>query len=465
MADIVNSLFGLSPQEMRAEKLAANRERSLGLAQLAPQGYGAIVAGAGDIGFALGEGLGSLFGMEDPALTKAKNIENVLFSVQNELGPDAVGDPTKLYPLLSQKLNEAGLSREATKVSLMGTDEIAKYRKNEAEIFKAFNSNQKAKQSKLNTLQKERDIVRQQLEQDPNNPLLQKELGEYDSAIDKEASRDMSLDKIAAKNITTVSNPNSTPEEITRANNELNSLAAIKLGPDYFYDPVSESFGLRKGGPKANERLANWKKGVDIAAQGLSKVDFVTDALDTALNLISPKSTGLVGKGAVILPETEAYQLQEAINVVIANIGFDRLQQMRDQSKTGGALGQVAVKELEMLQKVMASLDIGLDEETLRTNIIAVQEQYAKTLRAYNQYIKDYQDWIARGADPNENPDVDYDDTEYNKILEQSTQMLDKLDTTSLIKTTLEQKGYKYEPNKYDYAFTNGQLTARPKRK
>ena len=55
---------------------------------------------------------------------------------------------------------------------------------------------------------------------------------------------------------------------------------------------------------------------------------------------------------------TEARNLSKTIETVSATIGFDRLQRMRDESPTGGALGQVAVQELEALRATMGSLDI-----------------------------------------------------------------------------------------------------------
>ena len=49
---------------------------------------------------------------------------------------------------------------------------------------------------------------------------------------------------------------------------------------------------------------------------------------------------------------------------------------MREASPTGGALGQVAVQELEGLQSTIASLDIGQDEAVLRNNLAQVEEHY-----------------------------------------------------------------------------------------
>lgn len=445
MADIVNSLFGLSPQEMRAEKLAANRERSLGLAALAPEGYGAIVAGAGDIGFALGEGLGSLFGMEDPALTKAKNIENVLGMVQNELGPDGISDPTKLYPLLSQKLNEAGLSREATKVSLMGTDEIAKFQKTQAEINKLKSNQDSLKRSNLYRAKQELKEAEDRLALDPNNPMLQKDVNEFQAAVSKLITDDLSTDKLIAKSMTTLSDPEALPGEKLKAQNLLNTQAAFKMGEGMYFDASSNSFKVLPGSPEANKILNDFNRQAANAAEGLAVVENVNTNIDKAINLVSPKTTGIVGTGAAKLPGTEAFQLQEAIKQVIANIGFDRLQKMRDQSKTGGALGQVAVRELEMLQATIDSLDLGLDEETLKANLLNVKDQYARAIREYNKYISAYNKFLQEGGDPNNPPQV----------------MQGEEDT---MKASVEAAGIKYEPDVYEYRIDpNGNVQRRKK--
>lgn len=55
---------------------------------------------------------------------------------------------------------------------------------------------------------------------------------------------------------------------------------------------------------------------------------------------------------------------------------------MRDASKTGGALGQVAVKELEALQASIASLDRGQSPDTLRRNLEDIKFYYTRWSKA-----------------------------------------------------------------------------------
>ena len=59
-----------------------------------------------------------------------------------------------------------------------------------------------------------------------------------------------------------------------------------------------------------------------------------------------------------------------------ANLGFAELQAMRQASPTGGALGQVAVQELDMLQSTLASLNQSQSPEQLRSSLNEVKQHY-----------------------------------------------------------------------------------------
>ena len=57
------------------------------------------------------------------------------------------------------------------------------------------------------------------------------------------------------------------------------------------------------------------------------------------------------------LPMTEQGAVQDLVDTLKSNIAFDTLQQMRDMSKTGGALGQVSNIELNLLEKNIGALN------------------------------------------------------------------------------------------------------------
>ena len=73
----------------------------------------------------------------------------------------------------------------------------------------------------------------------------------------------------------------------------------------------------------------------------------------------------------------------EALATTIkSSIGFDRLQQMREERPTGGALGQVSELELITLQATLGSLDLNQSEEQLLDNLdrlaLVYQDMLAK---------------------------------------------------------------------------------------
>jgi len=135
MADIVGSLFGLSPDLVRANIAKENEARAQFMAQNAPTGYGNIVYGASKLGQNIGGAVQGLLGIEDPTLKKATKLEQVLQITQNNLG-EGVTDPTKLYPELVKNLRDAGLEREATQASIAGYGEIQDWNKTQAAIKK-----------------------------------------------------------------------------------------------------------------------------------------------------------------------------------------------------------------------------------------------------------------------------------------------------------------------------------------
>lgn len=88
----------------------------------------------------------------------------------------------------------------------------------------------------------------------------------------------------------------------------------------------------------------------------ISGADSVLKEVRDAKGLVGWNTAGVGGVLANV-PATDARDLSAKLQTIKANLGFDRLQQMRSESPTGGALGQVAVQELAALQATVASLD------------------------------------------------------------------------------------------------------------
>jgi hypothetical protein len=126
---------------------------------------------------------------------------------------------------------------------------------------------------------------------------------------------------------------------------------------------------------KAEQRLSN----------AMTKADIVTGKVDEALKQTGFFSTGVQGAILGNIPGTNAYDLDRTLDTIKANIGFKELQDMREASPTGGALGQVAVQELTYLQSALSSLDKGQSRPQLERNLKAVKQHYDNWKKAVGQ--------------------------------------------------------------------------------
>ena len=166
MADIIGSLFGITPSLQDQSRLM-QREQNFGLGSLygqatvntrAPaarqQAYinkqGAQSALAGEL---VGR-VGGLFGLQDPALKRAQDLEAVLQQTQAELG-EAGQDPSVLYPTIQQKLADLGYTKEAMQIGMIGQKAIQEAGLNQAKITNELTQAQKYKAEALKALRED----------------------------------------------------------------------------------------------------------------------------------------------------------------------------------------------------------------------------------------------------------------------------------------------------------------------
>ena len=109
------------------------------------------------------------------------------------------------------------------------------------------------------------------------------------------------------------------------------------------------------------------------------------DAIDKAMALVGPLTTGIGGAVTGQIPGTQAMDLKKQIDTIKANLGFAELSAMRQASPTGGALGQVAVQELTMLQSTVASLDTIQSEKALREALLKAKQHMSNWEAAVNK--------------------------------------------------------------------------------
>lgn len=137
----------------------------------------------------------------------------------------------------------------------------------------------------------------------------------------------------------------------------------------YRFEPI--------GGSKADiERQAAAERRGKVAEQQAQKESVVSGSVDYLIGLLDKgglfnlPEAGITGSILANLnANQEAVDFANELQTVQANIAFDRLQQMREASKTGGALGSVSEKELALLMNAYGNISQSTSAERLRTNL------------------------------------------------------------------------------------------------
>ena len=145
-----------------------------------------------------------------------------------------------------------------------------------------------------------------------------------------------------------------------------------------------------------------------VAGLGLQsrkdKVDLMDRAVSKSIDLLKTDPEIAQWQGAlvrvlgrktgdVIGADTKTAVLDTLLTTIKANIGFDKLQRMRDESPTGGALGQVAIQELVALQSSIAPLDPKQGPTELTANLEYILETYRTNME---KLANSYSDAVLR---------------------------------------------------------------------
>ena len=119
------------------------------------------------------------------------------------------------------------------------------------------------------------------------------------------------------------------------------------------------------------------------SAQAISGTTVLSD-ISEMKSLIEKSPYLTTGPVSTVLKKvgyTGAIDVDQLGETIRANIGFDRLQRMRDESPTGGALGQVAVQELNALQASLGSLSTAQSAGRLVENLERLEAQYKRSMQ------------------------------------------------------------------------------------
>ncbi len=91
-------------------------------------------------------------------------------------------------------------------------------------------------------------------------------------------------------------------------------------------------------------------------------------SVDELMGKVGRWTTGF-GSLLARIPESAARNFQAELSTLKANIAFNELTQMREASKTGGALGQVSNLEMGLLESALGALDAGQSPDNIRAQL------------------------------------------------------------------------------------------------
>ena len=200
-------------------------------------------------------------------------------------------------------------------------------------------------------------------------------------------------------------NPTLTPGVAYQRNNKTQEITAVTGDPrvtqvgDYqvnrAYDEngkLTTSMSIIPGSEtdrKLQDRIRATSQGFASRAQ---KLDLMSDFTTKAINLLEKDTSPTDWRGAAtrdfgkvpFLGALTAGSPTEIfdgyLTVIKSSIGFDKLQKMRDESPTGGALGQVAILELIALQNSMAPLEPKIGDKEMIESLKRIKSTYEENM-------------------------------------------------------------------------------------
>jgi len=97
------------------------------------------------------------------------------------------------------------------------------------------------------------------------------------------------------------------------------------------------------------------------------------------------------------IPGAQAKDIKANLKTLFSKISFDRLQRMREESKTGGALGNVSNHEIGLLQNSLRALDPTSD--SFEGNLRKVKQHYETIMLLYSGNEETARSYIGKSPD------------------------------------------------------------------
>ena len=364
MATVAESLFGVTPEGLMAAREQRLQEQAMQFGRMSP--IEAARAGFYEAGARLGAGIGGLLGAEDPELMRVRQRQQLLQGINP-------ADPASLRAAAQQamQMGDAQAAQMLTSRALETEASLAtigQRRAQETKTMMALQREEELRQA-LGSLPAEATdkdveaVVRKYGDPDKIFSVLERR---QKAEADRVAKAELEREKLAQRE-----------QELAFRRELAAGNAALRSAMTDTQRQIAQA-RLDEINAKREDKAEKKAAAQEMAVNHASKV--ISDVQD-ATGLVGGMTTGLVGKAQAFVPGTDAFNLNQRLLTIKANLGFDRLQQMRDASPTGGALGQVAVQELNALQATVGSLEIGQDRKELQKNLNKIEHHYSNWIR------------------------------------------------------------------------------------
>lgn len=133
--------------------------------------------------------------------------------------------------------------------------------------------------------------------------------------------------------------------------------------------------------------------------------DVVLEDIGRYRDIVSRESafnpvTGFTGSQVAKVPGTMAFDAAQLADTISAGIAFDRLQAMRESSPTGGALGAVTERELDLLKSSLGSISQSQSQDQLLQNLSRLEEIYSGIMQKFSAYPSSQSVQSSPNSDP-----------------------------------------------------------------
>ena len=172
--------------------------------------------------------------------------------------------------------------------------------------------------------------------------------------------------------------------EVQGIRDQYNTARTMNLPEGYEPNPDGQGIRPMKGSKQAGDQ-SKIQEAKDAKTQAeVNRAETVIGTIRSLRPRVSGFTAGFGGTMLNKIPGTDATDVAAMIDTIKANVGFEQLQQMRDASPTGGALGALVVEELKMLQASLGNLGTNQSPVQLNKHLGDVEKHYGNYLKILN---------------------------------------------------------------------------------